>query len=87
MRYIEQLDIALDGRTTCLDFPSFVLDMPFFYFPNLGLIEDDSEERRERVPTITIHNQVDDEDAIMLKGAENKQAAGGGLRALRYLRK
>ena len=55
--------------------------------PLAGLIEDDSIERGAHVPTVVIHNQVDDEDAVTLKGAENEQAAGGGLRALRYLRK
>ena len=55
--------------------------------PLAGLIEDDSVERGAHMPTVVIHNQVDDEDAVMLKGAENQQAAGGGLRALRYLRK
>jgi len=40
------------------------------------------------MPTVVIHNNIDEDDeAICLKGAENKLAAGGGLRALRYLRK
>jgi hypothetical protein len=56
--------------------------------PLKGLVEDDSKERSSHMPTVVIHNnQNEQEDAICLKGAENKLAAGGGLRALRYLRK
>lgn len=54
--------------------------------PLAGLIEDDDDERAKHVPTVTIHKDADSE-VIILNGAENKLAAGGGLRALRYLNK
>lgn len=58
--------------------------------PLLGLVEDDYEARRNHQPKVFIHENVDEEEsksAIILNGAENKLAAGGGLRALRYLKK
>jgi hypothetical protein len=59
--------------------------------PLLGLVEDDCEARKKHQPTIFIHEskQENEEEkaAIILHGAENKLAAGGGLRALRYLKK
>lgn len=55
--------------------------------PLAGLIDDDTEVRRKHMPTVFVHSQQDGEGAaIILQGAENKQAAGGGLRALRYLK-
>lgn len=56
--------------------------------PLAGLVEDDYDVRNSVKPTVQIHdeNQILDE-AILLNGAENKLAAGGGLRALRYLKK
>ena len=57
----------------------------------VGLVEDDEKERGAHVPTVLVHDDVDNGDAagdvVCLKDAENKVAAGGGLRALRYLRK
>ena len=57
--------------------------------PLIGLFEDDHEIRRNHKPTILIHDSAHaiEEEAIILNGAENKLAAGGGLRALRYLKK
>lgn len=54
--------------------------------PLLGLIDDDCEARLRHVPKVTIHSTAESEEAIILNGAENKLAAGGGLRALRYLK-
>ena len=54
--------------------------------PLLGLIEDDSDYRNSITPTVTIHDSVETEEAIILNGAENKLAAGGGLRAIRKLK-
>ena len=59
--------------------------------PLLGLVEDDYEARKKHQPTIFIHENKEEEEesksAIILNGAENRLAAGGGLRALRYLKK
>lgn len=52
--------------------------------PLSGLIDDDFDERLKHRPTVTIHNDAETE-VIILNGAENKLAAGGGIRALRYL--
>jgi len=54
--------------------------------PLKGLIEDDSDDRIKHVPTVTIHQTVETEEAIIINGQENKLAAGNGLRALRYLK-
>ena len=54
--------------------------------PLKGLIEDDSDDRIKHIPTITIHQTVETEEAIIINGQENKLAAGNGLRALRYLK-
>jgi hypothetical protein len=51
-----------------------------------GMEEDDSEERNRIVPQVTVHQSVESERAIIINGAENKLAVGGGLRALRYLK-
>ena len=56
--------------------------------PLAGLVEDDYEIRKQHKPTVIIHHQSNTSDeAIIMNGAENKLAAGGGLRALRYLKK
>jgi len=60
--------------------------------PLIGLFEDDHEIRKNHKPTVLIHDSKYDtheieEEAIILNGAENRLAAGGGLRALRYLKK
>jgi hypothetical protein len=54
--------------------------------PLLGLVEDDSESRKAKQPTILIHREDAEDEVIVLNGAENRLAAGGGLRALRYLK-
>jgi len=54
--------------------------------PLLGLIEDDSEQRRNHVHKSVIHSGEETEEAIILHGAEHRMAAGGGLRALRFLK-
>ena len=58
--------------------------------PLFGLVEDDYEIRKNHQPKIILHEDYDGDDGkspIILNGAENRLAAGGGLRALRYLRK
>jgi hypothetical protein len=58
--------------------------------PLFGLVEDDHEIRKNHQPKVVIHEVLGEDDgkaAIILNGAENKLAAGGGLRALRYLKK
>eukprot|EP01038_Epipyxis_sp_PR26KG_P007392 gene7392-10073_t len=55
--------------------------------PLLGLVDDDSETRKAHAPTIVLHKDSDEDRAILMNGAENKLAAGGGIRALRYLKK
>lgn len=58
--------------------------------PLAGLVDDDdSEFRASQKVTVTIHHSGDvdaSEPAIIINGADNKLAVGGGLRALRYLR-
>ena len=55
--------------------------------PLKGLIDDDADARKAHRPTVVIHSCADSEEAIILNGAENRLAAGGGLRALRHLKK
>ena len=55
--------------------------------PLAGLVEDDYEVRNSIKPTVFIHESTSTDEAIILNGAENRLAAGGGLRALRYLKK
>ena len=56
--------------------------------PLAGLIEDDYDVRNQHIPTVFRHDVSNVTDhAIVLNGEENKLAAGGGLRALRYLKK
>lgn len=54
--------------------------------PLAGLVEDDSESRNEHQPTVILHSDTESENAIIINGAENRLAVGGGLRALRYLK-
>lgn len=54
--------------------------------PLAGLVEDDYEIRNNIKPVVLIHDSQNADEAIVLNGAENKLAAGGGLRALRYLK-
>jgi len=54
--------------------------------PLLGMIEDDCKLREASVPIVVLHNNTDTEDAIILHGEESRMAAGGGLRALRFLK-
>jgi len=54
--------------------------------PLAGLIEDDCKQRAESIPVIVLHSTADTEDAIILHGEESRMAAGGGLRALRFLK-
>lgn len=55
--------------------------------PLSGLIDDDEEQRRSQLPTVLIHqDNSETTEAIVFHGAENRLAAGGGLRALRYLK-
>lgn len=58
--------------------------------PLSGLVDDDYEIRTNHQPKVIIHEnnyEDDSKDPIILNGAENRLAAGGGLRALRYLKK
>ena len=54
--------------------------------PLAGMIDDDCEEREKLVPKSIVHTSDDTEDGktILLHGAEQEMAAGGGLRALRF---
>jgi hypothetical protein len=52
-----------------------------------GLEDDDSEQRNSTLPQVTVHQDVESENAIIINGAEEKLAVGGGLRALRYLKR
>jgi hypothetical protein len=54
--------------------------------PLVGLIEDDYETRKSQMPTVLVHEDNQPDEVIVMNGAENKLAAGGGLRALRYLK-
>lgn len=54
--------------------------------PLAGLVDDDYDIRNKNIPTVFIHEDGTLDEAIVLNGAENKLAAGGGLRALRYLK-
>ncbi len=55
--------------------------------PLAGLIEDDSEQRKNHKTKVFFHDTTNTDEAIIMNGADNKLAAGGGLRALRYLKK
>mmetsp|Transcript_23902 Transcript_23902/g.26165 ORF Transcript_23902/g.26165 Transcript_23902/m.26165 type:complete len:137 (+) Transcript_23902:53-463(+) len=55
--------------------------------PLAGLVEDDYDVRNSIKPTVFVHETSSVDEAIILNGAENRLAAGGGLRALRYLKK
>jgi hypothetical protein len=85
----DDIDFDFDGRHTAqMKSPSRKINtLPK---PLLGLVEDDYEIRNKHAPTIFVHEPAAEEEsksAIILHGAENKLAAGGGLRALRYLKK
>lgn len=54
--------------------------------PLAGLVDDDSEIRKLQTPRVILHTTSDVDEAIILNGAENKLAAGGGIKALRYLK-
>lgn len=54
--------------------------------PLAGLVDDDHEFRKKHMPTVFVHDDNSNDEAIIMNGAENKLAAGGGLRALRYLK-
>ena len=55
--------------------------------PLAGLVDDDYEVRNKLMPVIVLHgNREQNDNAIIMNSAENKLAAGGGLRALRYLK-
>ena len=54
--------------------------------PLAGLIEDDADIREKHTHVAQVHKSADTEDAIILHGEENAMAAGGGLRALRFLK-
>jgi hypothetical protein len=54
--------------------------------PLAGLIEDDFEIRANHKHHTKVHSSSDTEDAIILHGEEKHMAAGGGLRALRFLK-
>ena len=62
--------------------------------PLVGLLEDDSDIRGAHRPTVVLHDRdggtgldIDSERAIIINGTDKSLAAGGGLRALRYLKK
>mmetsp|Transcript_22470 Transcript_22470/g.32799 ORF Transcript_22470/g.32799 Transcript_22470/m.32799 type:complete len:142 (+) Transcript_22470:138-563(+) len=55
--------------------------------PLLGLVDDDSDIRNKHQPVVILHGDSDSDKAIIINGSEKTLAAGGGLRALRYLKK
>jgi hypothetical protein len=55
--------------------------------PLAGFIEDDYDERNSLVPEVVIHRTSETENAIIINGAQSKLAVGGGLKALRYLKR
>ena len=71
---------AGDTKGTCVSKDKQLLK------PLAGLIEDDAHERDQQIPVAKIHKDSDTEDAIILHGEEAAMAAGGGLRALRFLK-
>lgn len=75
------------GEAKSNDPPNFGRNKSSQMKPLAGLVEDDHEIRKKCQPVITVHQCSTEDGAILLNGAENKVAAGGGLRALRYLRK
>lgn len=71
-----------DGSTVAVTMRKETLRKPL-----AGLVEDDSDTRNKHTPTVFIHSNDNTDETIIMNGAENKQPAGGGLRALRHLRK
>lgn len=53
--------------------------------PLAGMLVDDSKDRINHLPTITVHTDDTEENAIIINGG--RLGVGGGLRALRYLKK
>lgn len=51
-----------------------------------GLVEDDSKIRSQHRPKVILHHDANSIDSIIINGSENELAAGGGVRALRYLK-
>jgi len=84
---IQDIVESKDGRPCT---PKHTKIMDTLQKPLLGLVEDDYEARKNHQPKVFIHANVEEEEgksAIILNGAENRLAAGGGLRGIRYLRK
>jgi Tudor domain len=54
--------------------------------PLAGLVDDDSHIRSQHRPSVTIHADPNTEEAIIINGAAEQLARGGGLKALRYLK-
>jgi len=54
--------------------------------PLQGLVDDDYDTRNSMTPRILIHDNNNTDEAIVLNGAENKLAAGRGIKAIRYLK-
>lgn len=55
--------------------------------PLKGLIDDDSDARMLRIPTVIIHDdKCELENAVVINGPKDNLAVGGGLKALRYLK-
>jgi hypothetical protein len=84
---ISFLDVRLILDKNFLDVPVVSDKKGTLTKPLAGLLDDDAEIRMSHQPKVMIHNDTEEGEAIILNGAENKLAAGGGLRALRYLRK
>lgn len=83
-RAAETIRTASSSTTRCINRPNIKDTLKK---PLAGLFDDDSEARKEHVTTSIVHKCADTEEAIILNGAENQLAAGGGLRALRFIRK
>jgi len=89
VRLVEQSPVTPLGGASAYNSNVPVVANPTLKKPLAGLVEDDWQERQNHVTTAVVHaNQAQDtEEAIVLNGAENELAAGGGLRALRFIRK
>lgn len=54
--------------------------------PLAGLVDDDSEIRKDHKPNVIIHTDSNSDEAILINGDISHLAVGGGLKALRYLK-
>ncbi len=88
--FVSTIDVRAVQESKSMEGSPKVLRKNSLPKPLVGLVEDDEEERRAHRPTATVHcnEGVSDseEKAVIINGSSTKLAAGGGLRALRYLK-